>query len=286
MESFLTSIATTKILEPPKPGEWIFEHKESGQTLQQYCSRYEYSADNRELGIILMGSSHFSQGQRKLFEITLDYLAVLYQCKIKIITSIEGEDKVNELIPATARRVHPSWGNKQYLAPFILEWLITEKMKLNNPNCFGVMAFVTFDLYPSEHWNFVFGRGSPQNKVGVWSINRFDSPDDNFKSCLRRTMAVASHELAHVIGLHHCIYYDCLMNGSNSGEESERRPLNLCPVCLDKLLHFLSITYRDENRDDVIQFVDKIYNFVRQYKNELKDMVEWCESVQASLKYK
>jgi archaemetzincin len=37
------------------------------------------------------------------------------------------------------------------------------------------------------------------------------------------------------VGLTHCIYFNCLMNGSNHLAESDRRPLHLCPVCLRKL---------------------------------------------------
>jgi archaemetzincin len=46
---------------------------------------------------------------------------------------------------------------------------------------------------------------------------------------------VLAHEVGHIFGLAHCIYYKCAMNGRNSLEESDRRPLRLCPICLKKL---------------------------------------------------
>jgi archaemetzincin len=46
---------------------------------------------------------------------------------------------------------------------------------------------------------------------------------------------VLEHETGHMVGLAHCIYFNCLMNGSNHLAESDRRPLHLCPVCLRKL---------------------------------------------------
>ena len=51
----------------------------------------------------------------------------------------------------------------------------------------------------------------------------------------RRTLATASHELGHILTMHHCTAFRCLMNGSNHQEERDRRPLHLCPVCLRKL---------------------------------------------------
>ena len=32
-----------------------------------------------------------------------------------------------------------------------------------------------------------------------------------------------------------CVFFRCLMNGSNHLQESDARPLALCPVCLRKL---------------------------------------------------
>jgi archaemetzincin len=38
-----------------------------------------------------------------------------------------------------------------------------------------------------------------------------------------------------MFGLEHCVYYRCIMNGSNSILETDRSPHHLCPVCLRKL---------------------------------------------------
>jgi archaemetzincin len=40
-----------------------------------------------------------------------------------------------------------------------------------------------------------------------------------------------------MFGLPHCIYFECLVNGSNNLEEADRCPHHLYPVCLRKL-HF------------------------------------------------
>lgn len=43
------------------------------------------------------------------------------------------------------------------------------------------------------------------------------------------------HEITHMFGIRHCVHYQCVMNGTNSLEESEYRTLELCVVCLRKL---------------------------------------------------
>ena len=45
------------------------------------------------------------------------------------------------------------------------------------------------------------------------------------------------HEIAHMFGLKHCIYYECTMNGSNGSFEYDYMPnRTLCPICLAKLV--------------------------------------------------
>jgi archaemetzincin len=48
-------------------------------------------------------------------------------------------------------------------------------------------------------------------------------------------MGVMGHEITHMFGLRHCIFYKCLMNGSNHLEESSNKPMEMCVVCLRKL---------------------------------------------------
>ena len=44
------------------------------------------------------------------------------------------------------------------------------------------------------------------------------------------------HEIGHMFGLKHCVYYECILNGSNGDFESDRFPdRTLCPICLTKL---------------------------------------------------
>ena len=47
------------------------------------------------------------------------------------------------------------------------------------------------------------------------------------------------HEIGHMFGINHCTYYECMMNGSMSGEESDTRPSWLCVICLKKL-HYVA----------------------------------------------
>jgi archaemetzincin len=90
------------------------------------------------------------------------------------------------------------------------------------------------DLYPDPNWNFVFGQASLRNRVGVYSFARYTAECDA-QLTLRRSLKVMAHEIGHMYGLTHCTYFECGLNGSNYLDESDRRPIHLCPVCLRKL---------------------------------------------------
>ncbi|XP_042112447.1 archaemetzincin-2 isoform X1 [Ovis aries] len=54
-----------------------------------------------------------------------------------------------------------------------------------------------------------------------------------------------THEIGHIFGLRHCQWLACLMQGSNHLEEADRRPLDLCPICLRKLQSAVGFRLRD-----------------------------------------
>lgn len=107
---------------------------------------------------------------------------------------------------------------------------------------FCVQAVTEVDLSPEESWNFVFGYASYFERIGVFSIARYDPlfyeqertgqfPEER----LLRSCKILAHETGHMFSMAHCVFYHCCMNGSNSLEESDAQPIHLCPVCLEKL---------------------------------------------------
>lgn len=68
-----------------------------------------------------------------------------------------------------------------------------------------------------------------------WRYFVFYSEKGGKSTIVMRACKTMCHEIGHMFGMMHCIYYECLMNGSNHMEESDSRPIFLCPVCLRKL---------------------------------------------------
>jgi archaemetzincin len=164
-------------------------------------------------------------------KLTADFMAAWFGLPVKTRETISLS-----VIPKSARRIHPQWGDKQILTGYVLEEVL---LPVIPDDAIGYLALTASDLWPGEGWNFVFGQASLSERVGVWSIYRKGNADGTkteFAVVLRRTLQTATHEMGHMMGMLHCKEYMCDMNGSNSLPESDRRPLVMCPECLKKLL--------------------------------------------------
>lgn len=201
-----------KKLPPPRPGEWLAVFHEEGQTLEEYKKEVKnLRAEQRTtiyiqpLGVV---NEKVCRDMREYAELFFSVPAVL-----------------NEPLPVPQGCYNEQ--KRQFDAVKILKWLFDKRPE----DALAYVAVMERDLYV-ENLNFVFGIGSFNERVGVYSIIRFRSA---YPTLIRRAMATLTHEIGHILSMEHCIFYECLMCGSNSLAESDRRPVHLCPICLSKL---------------------------------------------------
>ncbi|BBM86707.1 archaemetzincin [Candidatus Uabimicrobium amorphum] len=230
---FLSLIEKHKIFHPGGMHDWYPSHKEPGQTFFQYKKRQKNS---KLTTIYIQKLGDFSQEQKQVVALVTRYISSYFQVPVKFTKPIPLSK-----IPRSARRIHPSWGDKQILTTYILRKVLYP----NRPkDAIAYIALTGTDLYPRESWNFVYGQASLTHRVGVFSMYRNGDPSSSkelFLRCFLRTAKTATHEIGHMLGMKHCIAFACCMNGSNNREESDRGPLWLCPVCLCKLQWFLPV---------------------------------------------
>ncbi|KAL2078085.1 hypothetical protein ACEWY4_025770 [Coilia grayii] len=239
--------------------DWIPAHPEESQDFQSFFSnpyRKTPSKGHNTIYIQTIGSFGEAGVHTDLYvEWLRQYCEAFYYGLL-----------VKTLPPVTVQstgctfRVNSNTHNLQLYAGDLLNFLQKKKPR----DAFCIVGITMIDLYPKESWNFVFGQASLTEGMGVFSFARYD---DNFYNhnyagrlrrgskpkpgdysvfsnyyippvtgtLLRRSCKVVSHEIGHIFGLKHCQWLSCVMQGSNHLEESDRRPLTLCPVCLRKL---------------------------------------------------
>ncbi len=236
---------------PPKPGDWLYSFREEGQSFKEYkkFARNKKTSKRNTIYLQPIGENDemFEQTIRKMKE----YAEIFFDCKVKVLKPIP--------LPRQAYNKRRA----QYDASVILD-ILRDKVPDDTLAYAGIMME---DLYVRE-LNFVFGLGSFTNPVGVYSLVRYQYGTSEKNTFLKRSLKVMNHELGHIFSMQHCIFYKCIMNGSNSLLESDSRPIHLCPLCHDKLqwnMGFDEIErykeliefYRKEKFEDEARFLEK-----------------------------
>ena len=251
-------------LPEPGPSDWLANHAEVGQTFDQFAGSLPNRPDNHRGKLYLQPLGTFNESDAPSLDPLRRYTAAFFMMEVVVLPPADLAQ--NHI---TSRR-NPWTGQSQLLTGDILNALTARLPK----DAFVLLGITMMDLYPDPSCNFVFGQASPRDRVGVYSFARYDPKfygeapaTDSRKLMLRRSCRVLAHETCHMFGIEHCVWFRCLMNGSNDLAESDARPLHLCPVDLRKLQW--SIGY------DVVERYQRLLSFYRE--EGFEDEAQWLE---------
>lgn len=258
-------------IRQPGISDWLAFNNERGQAFSAYC-RSGFLRPGKERGTIyLLPMGEFADDSSPSLEDLRLYAEAFFQLPVRVLPPApippgEFEPRFNE---HTARR--------QLRSRAILEYL---KQRVPE-DAYCLLAVTMDDLYPAPGWNYVFGQASLTGRVGVYSFARYDPaflgqkrPSDYRRTILQRGCKVLAHETGHMFGLPHCIYFDCLMNGSNNLAETDYQPQHLCPICLRKLKYNV--------RFDLVDRYEELCRFYR--AQEWENDLTWVERQLAKVK--
>ncbi|CAF1116676.1 unnamed protein product [Rotaria sordida] len=253
----------------PNEGDWVSIHEEPGQTVQEFeqTKRTVSHTKAPSLETICEFACHFFPG-----------------CELEILPQIDFTDFSKHF--QTGKCINSYTKQPQYLASSIIGYL--KKMKRRERKhdrqelfCIGVTMA---DIYSESDWNFVYGLASVGDGIGVYSFARLDPsfPDTETAGLctnterilvLKRAISVFVHEVIHLFGIAHCIYYLCLMNGAESEEEMDGQPLYLCPICLRKMYAALG---KEKKQFNIIKMYTNILDACKRL--HFKDEAAWYEN--------
>ena len=171
------------------------------------------------------------------------------------------------------------------------------------PEAICLMALTMCDIYDTPPDLFVAGLAAGNHRVGVFSLKRY-SPSLSFSTehwwhqtdstlvratppntsrgkgkatsanrkkdaivMLQRSCKLLVHEISHLLGLDHCIWYSCCMNGSGHLAEDFLQSMHLCPVDLRKLQQLCGF--------DVVRRYRSLAEFFKVHG--LRDEEKWVE---------
>lgn len=231
-------------LARPEPGEWLAEHHESGQTHRRYVkSRPNLPKGKRRVIYLLPLGKHRHPASPKLATLSR-YARAYFGLPARVL------EPVVEFRASV--RVHRRSKRQQLSADDILHWLPSRLPD----DAYCLLAITERDLFSGPRSDFLFGKASYRERVGVFSLARYRpsfhgvkvDPATERRIVLRRSLTPMTHEIGHMFGMHHCVYFRCHMNGMNSLREVDSAPLHSCPVCLRKLHHAVGFVPVDRYR--------------------------------------
>lgn len=242
--------------QPVQEDDWLSEHKETYQSFEEYKASKPTSIDSIRNKIYIMLVGTFNLSQKEIVKDAAEYLNAFYGLEVRLISNQSDSDILK------SSRHHPSSGQLQLSARYIMDTILKPQLPADAAT---LIALTNYDLYPGNDWSFIFGLASYQERVGIWSMYRFGDPTKDKVQCFMFTIKTATHEIGHMFSLHHCVKYECCMNGSNTLRELNSNPIYFCPDCLAKICWNLHQNVKD-NLERTRQF------WIKQGNKEMADI--------------
>ena len=145
-----------KKLGKPRPGDWLDRRDihEPGQTFEQYLACRPVRPRGTRSTIYIQPLGDFTQTQRRIITLTADFMGRYFNTPVKV-----HKDLPLSVIPARARRVHPSWGDKQILSTYVLDSVLKPRLPRDAA---AYIAFAVYQALPAQ-------RESPRlRNLGYW----------------------------------------------------------------------------------------------------------------------
>jgi archaemetzincin len=130
------------VKKPPGPMDWMTKHPEPGQDFYQYALARPVRPDQDRTTIYVSVLGPIDETRQKIIGQAIAYMAAFYNVPVKLHTPINLD-----AIPKEARRVHPVWGDKQILAPYVTDKVLRPVVP-KDALCY--IAFTGSDLWPGE----------------------------------------------------------------------------------------------------------------------------------------
>jgi archaemetzincin len=163
--------------------------------------------------------------------------------------------------------------------------LVNLKRKIPN-DALCLIALTMEDLYQAPNDLFVAGMAAGNHRVAVFSFYRYDpsmafsiehwwdteknisvDEEERMKMIIQRSCKLLVHEVSHILGVDHCIFFSCCMNGSGHLKEDFSQAMHLCPVDLHKLNFLCGFDINERYR--------MLLDFFQKY--DLKEELDWVE---------
>jgi archaemetzincin len=181
--------------------------------------------------IVLVPIAIEEEDKKNIFNPLTSHLASIFDASITIIT---------EPPQLESSRASFNEQRNQLNSDKLLRWLSTTIV--NNTKSYDrtkiILGVCNFDAY-SSGLNFVFGQASLTGGLAAIYLPRlrqeFYGLGADTSIFIERVLKEATHEVGHAFGVGHCPKQSCVMHFSNSLADTDRKAMDFCDMCRNKL---------------------------------------------------
>ncbi|CAF3383055.1 unnamed protein product [Rotaria socialis] len=269
----------------PNEGDWVTMNQERGQTVESFERTKQTVLHGNRRTIYIQPIGSFDHPRVPSLKNISEFSSHFFPgCRLETLPQIDFTD-----LPKHSRagqRIDPYTKKPQYSATLIIDHLkkMKRRQRKNDTEELFCIGVTMADIYPDSSWNFVYGLASTIDGIAIYSFARLDPSFPDIESVgpcteqeriliLKRAISVCVHEIIHLFGLKHCVYYLCLMNGAETEVEMDGQPLYLCPICLRKMY---TATGKDRKIFNVVETYHDILDVCQKF--HFKDEAAWYEN--------
>ena len=256
-----------KIFRPiamPGPDDWLNDDAgipdRKGETFSEFTKYGKWPSDKKKKVIIEFLNK---KDNNALHDVILEYCRIFFCGLIDFEIKTQSIDEIGLDMSEAPEDGYGAQVDTEYINSYL-----NDKYVKGHDDIFAAIALVSdFDLVCEEEW--VFGVAADEYPTAVFSFIRYVTSDNGL--FVKRTLSLIAHELLHIFGLGHCIYFSCMENGSNTLEEGDLQPAVLCDICLCKLHYCLTkispYVNLIERENNLIEFYKKTDS--KAFENEI-----------------
>jgi predicted Zn-dependent protease len=264
---------------PKNEMDWLVQYHEIGQSCMNFFKEAPID-ESKEKFIYYIQMGDFNNTNLKFSDL-VNYGQVFFgnnSIKLmpkKIVINIDNrKNSITAQYENVTKKLISRFKNNKYQIQAQSLFSLLKRIKPMDSNC--LIAFTDIDLYSEESDLFVAGLCDGQMRVGTFSCYRYNPclkyseekwyeskiGNNKLKSkklsnlLLLRSSKLLVHETCHLLGIDHCVFFDCCMNGSGHLDEDFRQSMFLCPIDLKKLWMIFEFDIKQRYLD-MLDFFEK-----------------------------
>jgi archaemetzincin len=261
-------------LSPPQPGEWLYHHPEAGQSFEAYVAAKPVLPTKARRKLYLLPLGDFDAVEKQALATAAAYLEAMWGLPV-VVQPPQGRATLPDSALRTRRDGTEQLHTKVCAVP--------GAAAPAPARCPDLPGHYDHRPVPGPGLELRVRPGGPARaggRVVHGPVKEYDAQGQLLAQRLvQRLVKTVAHETTHAFSIPHCREFRCLMNGSNSLEEADRKPFSTCPDCTRKVRWASRVEPRTDAQAETRRYYQRLLRFYEAHR--WADEAAFCRRVLA-----